>query len=175
MKKLFLSICMAAFSLGIANAVENQVNEGVTPPPPPAPECAKIVYRKWNDLLFVDNGDGNIISYQWYKNRTLIEGATAQYLYTEGIVLEGDGALYYVIITRNDGTQEMSCEHTFEEFPASVNENPGVVRRAALYTFTGNKVGEWNERPAYVPVNHGYYIWLLTDTEGRTWTENAVY
>ncbi len=175
MKKLFLLMLTMAFSLGAAQAIENIQNDNVTPPPPPAPECEKIVYQKWNDLLFVDNGDGRFVAYQWYKNREAMPGETGQYIYHEGVVLKDDGALYYVIATTTDGTQVMSCEHTFNDFPRSAESNPGVVKKAALYTFTGNKVGEWSERPAVVPVAHGYYIWRMTDAEGRQWSEKVTY
>ncbi|MCQ2341727.1 MAG: hypothetical protein MJZ48_04675 [Paludibacteraceae bacterium] len=152
------------------------MDEGVTPPPPPKPECHEIVYSKWNDLLFVDNGDEQYVAYQWYKDHNLMEGETKQYLYTEGVVLKGDKHIYHVIVTKKDGKQVMSCEYTFEEFPRSAEENAGVqVRKAALYSYTGRKVGEWTTRQAHVDVAPGMYVWRLTDTEGRSWTEKVVY
>lgn len=146
-------------------------------PPPPKPECKDIVYRKWNDLLFVDNGNEEFVSYQWYKNHTAIDGATRQYLYTQGVVLQGDGNIYHVVASRKDGSQVISCEGRFEDFSPSAPLNPGKsnIRRAALYTFSGDKIAEWTERPEHPNVSSGCYIWILTDENSNTWSERALY
>jgi len=173
MKNAFLVVLSTLIS-GIAFA--ESMDEGVTPPPPPKPECHDIVYSKWNDLLFVDNGDNEYVSYQWYKDHEIMPNETKQYLYTEGVVLQGDKHIYYAIATKADGKQVMSCEGYFDEFPRSALENAGVsVKKAALYSYTGHKVGEWSERPASIMVAPGMYVWKMTDSEGHTWTEKVVY
>lgn len=145
-------------------------------PPPPQPECKDIVYRKWNDLLFVDNGNEEYVSYQWYKNHTAMAGETRQFLYTQGVVLEGDGNIYHVVATRSNGSQVISCEGRFEDFSASAPLNPGhVIQRAVLYNYKGEKVGEWNERPEHPNVERGCYIWLLTDDKGNFRSERVLY
>ena len=151
--------------------------DDVVGPPPPKPECKDIVYRKWNDLLFVDNGNLEFVAYQWYKNHNLLTGETRQYLYTQGVVLEGDGNIYHVVAQRADGSQVISCEGLFEEFTPSVSLNPGKknIRRAALYTYSGDKVGEWTERPEHPAVTPGCYIWQLTDDKGNTWSERVLF
>ena len=145
-------------------------------PPPPQPECKDIVYRKWNDMLFVDNGNEEFVAYQWYKNHVAMPGETKQYIYTQGVVLEGDGNIYHVVVTKADGTQVISCEGKFEDFSASAPLNPGkVIQKAVLYTCTGNKIGEWGYKPERPAVNKGCYIWLLTDNQGNTWSERVLY
>jgi len=149
--------------------------DGVTPPPPPQPACQDIVYSKWNDLLFVDNGENRFVSYQWFCDHMAIEGATRQYLYTHGVVLQGDGHVYYAMATMVDGVTVVSCEGSFDDFPRSAQLNPGDVSRAVLYTQLGHKVGEWTACPSSLSVNPGIYVWVLTDAQGHTWTEKAVY
>jgi len=172
MKNAFL-IILSTLASGVVYA---ETMDGVTPPPPPKPECDEIVYSKWNDLLFVDNGEDLFVSYQWYKDQNPISGETKQYIYTEGVVLEGDGHIYYVIATTKEGKQIVSCEGYFEDFPEShVYNEDAPVRKAALYSYTGHKVGEWAERPANVAVAPGMYVWRMTDSLGHTWTEKVVY
>ena len=85
-RNVIMALMVTALLAGVSVEMKAEVA-----PPPPRPECKDIVYRKWNDLLFVDNGNEEYVSYQWYKNHTAIDGATRQYLYTQGVVLEGDG------------------------------------------------------------------------------------
>lgn len=172
MKKQLLVILSTLF---VGAVFAESLDEGVTPPPPPKPDCNKIVYRKWNDLLFVDNGDNEYVSYQWYKDQQIMPGETKQYIYTEGTVLQGDGALYYVIATKRDGKEVMSCENLFEDFPSSQEYNPAQLRKAELYSSMGRKVGEWKARPAHMSGLTGMYVWRFTDSEGHTWTERVIY
>lgn len=146
-------------------------------PPPPKPECKDIVYRKWNDLLFVDNGNEEYTAYQWYKNNTAMEGQTRQFLYIQGVIMAGDGNIYHVIATRTDGSQVISCEGRFEDFETSASLNPGkkAISKAVLYNYLGEKVGEWHDKPEQPLVNRGCYVWLLTDEDGYTWSERVLY
>jgi len=146
-------------------------------PPPPKPECKDIIYRKWNDLLFVDNGNEEYVAYQWYKNQVAIDGATRQYLYTEGVTLQGDGNIYHVVVTLSNGSQIISCEGRFEDFSASAPLNPGknAIRHATLYTYSGHKVGEWESKPEHLSVPAGCYIWHFVDEEGMITTERVLY
>lgn len=167
----FTALMVTALLVGVAVTIKAEVA-----PPPPKPECKDIVYRKWNDLLFVDNGNEEFVSYQWYKNHNAMTGETRQYLYTQGVVLEGDGNIYHVVATRADGSQTISCEGRFEDFSASAPLNPGkVVKKAVLYNYKGDKIGEWTERPEHPGVTSGCYIWLLTDDKGNFWSERVLY
>lgn len=73
------------------------------------------VYRKWNDVLFVDNNPKNgypdpltdlrFVSYQWYKDGQPIQGATEQY-YREDDGLNG---IYFVVMVDDNGNEHRSC------------------------------------------------------------------
>ncbi len=82
--------------------------------------CEDVIYRKWDDLLFVDNSNHLYTAYQWYCNDAPLDGETRQFLYTEGVVLSGDGKTYYCLLTLADGTTVKACANLFDAFPASV-------------------------------------------------------
>ena len=62
------------------------------------------IHKKWDDVLICDNTSGEFVSYQWYKDNVLIEGATKQF-YSEDGGLNGS---YYVIVTTTDGNSGKS-------------------------------------------------------------------
>ena len=109
--------------------------------------CVDVIYRKWDDLLFVNNGDHLFTAYQWYCNDAILDGETRQFLYTEGVVLRGDGKTYYCLMNLADGTTVKACANTFEAFPASVETDrpqqaPEVIKyiyRGGLYIRYGSK------------------------------------
>lgn len=82
------------------------------------------IYRKWDDVLFVDNSDGDYVTYQWYCDGVAIDGATQQDYYT-GSSLENNGHSYYVVLTRADGTTDITCPMSFGEAEPSAPFNPG--------------------------------------------------
>ena len=82
------------------------------------------IYRKWDDVLFVDNGEGLYVGYQWYCDGVAINGATRQDYYT-GQPLENDGHEYHVVMTRADGTTDLTCPMRFGEAEPSAQHNPG--------------------------------------------------
>ena len=82
------------------------------------------IYRKWDDVLFVDNSTGDYVGYQWYCDGKAIPGATRQDYYT-GAPLENDGHSYYVMLTRADGTTDISCPMSFGDATPSAPLNPG--------------------------------------------------
>ncbi len=86
-----------------------------------------LVYSKWDDFLFVDNGDGGgkgtFVAYQWYNSGKAIVGATEQWLRTtihENAMPTGS---YYVKITDNAGNVIVTCPQTFPTFPRSEAAN----------------------------------------------------
>ena len=93
------------------------------------PNCASgLVYSKWDDFLFVDNGEGGgkgrFVSYQWYNSGIKIEGADLQWMRTtlhEGASPSGK---YYVRIKDVDGNEIITCPKYFNEFPVSTVHNP---------------------------------------------------
>ena len=89
-----------------------------------------LVYTKWNDFLFVDNGEGGgkgkFVSYQWYKNGNKIDGATDQWYRTTLPQFENamPSGQYYVRIKDIDGNEIITCPKYFNEFPVSTVHNP---------------------------------------------------
>ena len=89
------------------------------------------VYSKWDDVLFVDNSNGDYVGYQWYCDGVAISGANRQDYYT-GAPLQNDGHSYYVVLTRADGTTDVTCPMSFGDAAPSAPLNPGD-RQAAPY------------------------------------------
>ena len=77
------------------------------------------IFRKWDNVLFVNNGDSIYTAYQWYKNDNILPGETLQRLYTGSTPMEGTTDLYHCVATRKDGIVEQFCAHTFNDFPES--------------------------------------------------------
>ena len=100
---------------------------------PPAEPCTDLIYRKWSDVLFVDNGDSLFVAYQWYRDGQVLEGETKQYYYTAGQSMQGDGHEYHAVAFRADGTEVHSCAYAFEAFTRSADLNPGNEQNIQLY------------------------------------------
>ena len=77
------------------------------------------IFRKWDNVLFVNNGDSIYVAYQWYKNDQLMKGETLQRLYTGSTPMADTPDLYHCVATRKDGTEEKLCANTFNGFPES--------------------------------------------------------
>lgn len=89
---------------------------------PCAPDCIEgIMYRKWENVLFVDNGKGLYTAYQWYKNDKKLPGETKQRYYTGSKPMAETSDTYYCEMTRKDGKVEQTCAHTFDECPRSAD------------------------------------------------------
>ena len=68
---------------------------------PCAPDCIEgIMYRKWENVLFVDNGKGLYAAYQWYMNDKKLPGETKQRYYTGSKPMAGTSDTYYCEMTR---------------------------------------------------------------------------
>ena len=132
-------------------------------------ECRDLVYRKWNDLMFVNNGpinnggNGNFVAYQWYKveergtTGILIEGATEQWYQDEKLATDNHYK-YYCKVTDKDGKVIYTCPQVFSTLDYSAKEDPHkttekvaarkimrdgqflVERDGQLYTITGERV-----------------------------------
>ncbi len=150
------------------------------------------IYRKWNDVLFIDNNDKNgypdpltdrqFVTYQWYKNEQPIEGANEQYYQEEG----GLNGIYYAVITDAQGNSYQTC--SFEARPLTDIQNqsaelvtvkPNIVRggqtvavsavsdcRLQCYTSTGICVANQNLTAGVTylkaPAQSGLYVLTLT-------------
>lgn len=91
-------------------------------------DCDLIVYRKWNDFLFVDNSDSLYTSYQWYLNGQPIEGATGQYYCMPSAPSSTDE--FYVVA---NGSIE-SCHTTFADASPSAAVYPATSAKAPVAT-----------------------------------------
>lgn len=121
-----------------------------------APEPCKIeVLRKWNDFLFVDNQDGQYTSFQWYKNETAIDGATAQYYKLPSQPAAADE--FYVVVNG----EEESCRTTFVEAKPSAEAYPADGARKAVAT-------------RRYDVSANFYLVVTTYDDGYVETEKYV-
>lgn len=64
-----------------------------------------LISQQWEDVLVFDNSSENFVSWQWYRNGSLVSGATKQY-YAEDGVLNGT---YYVEAKDRNGVVITSC------------------------------------------------------------------
>lgn len=77
-----------------------------------------MIYRKWTDVLIVDNSSGLYTAYQWYENGEPLQNMSEQVLYMP----DGAEGTYYCLLTLTDGTQIYTCEHAFREFTRSADK-----------------------------------------------------
>ncbi len=96
-----------------------------------APNCESgLVFRKWDDFMFVDNGigggNGTFVNYQWCKDGNEIPGATEQWYRTTLPQYENamPSGKYYVRITDIAGNEIITCPKYFSEIPTSTTHNP---------------------------------------------------
>ena len=67
---------------------------------------SNILVEKWHDVIFVDNSSHRFIAYQWYRDGSIIRGATEQF-YQEKDGLNG---CYSVDLVLEVGGSIHSCE-----------------------------------------------------------------
>ncbi len=175
-----------------------------------APEFEKccsdgLMYRKWDNVLFINNHDSLYVAFQWYKNDVKLEGETLQRLYTGLVKMAGTTDLYHCELTLADGTKDLTCPHTFDECPssaeasklideASVSVRPTRVAAGAavtvsmtteeammatLRTVTGQLIRTAelrdSESTMLMPNNAGVYLLQLQGKETNTTVKIHVY
>ncbi|MBO7458146.1 MAG: hypothetical protein J6T80_02685 [Paludibacteraceae bacterium] len=88
-----------------------------------------IMYRKWEDVLFIDNSSRRYVGYQWYENGKELAGETKQHLYNPN----GLPGTYFCRVTADDGSVFYTCELPFEQVTrsrdVSNNQEPAQVIR----------------------------------------------
>ncbi|MCQ2347740.1 MAG: hypothetical protein MJZ65_00960 [Paludibacteraceae bacterium] len=175
MKHQFALLLCIALGTAMMTSVRSY---GEVPPPPPGhdEECEdNLIFSKWDDVLFVNNGSQRFTAYQWYCADTLVPGATDQYIHKAGMAT--DGAMYYAVATEVNGHKVTCCPKLFVDFPASQPLNPAEqVRKVALYNNTGRKMGEWDAKPNIntLGLSRGCYIWYFTNQEDNSWSEKML-
>jgi hypothetical protein len=98
---------------------------------------SSLIRQHWGDAIFFDNSSGDYVAWQWYKNDSLVAGATSPY-YSETPALNGQ---YFVIATNKDGQQVQSCTLTITggaPIPGSIKVQPNPTNKGALVTVTSN-------------------------------------
>jgi len=100
-------------------------------------EATSLISQHWNDAIFFDNSSGDYVAWQWYKNDTLIIGAT-QPFYSETPTLNGQ---YFVIATNNQGQEVQSCTLNISPgaaIPGGIKVQPNPVGKGQMATITCN-------------------------------------
>ena len=129
------------------------------------------------------------MAYQWYKDNTPIEGATSSILYEE---LDFN-AEYSVLLTREDGVQEMVCAIKPIQFgdisgntvvvfgvntSSQVNVKASESAEVRVWSSLGMLVGEYfidkGENVLNLGNNSGLYIFEFIFTDGRRSIERIV-
>ncbi len=117
------------------------------------PQCQSgLVYAKWDDFMFVDNGEGGgngkFVSYQWYNEGNIIRNATQQWIRTTLPQYGGKApsGRYYVQITDVDGNSFFTCPTSFNDLPKSTVSNPHPNNAAPMRKLikNGQLVIEYN-------------------------------
>lgn len=83
------------------------------------------LYRKWDDVLFVDNKDSLYVSYQWYLDSVAIEGATRQYYRMP----KGETGMYHVEMVTTAGDTVHTCPQDFFSAEESAAIYPGKTSK----------------------------------------------
>jgi MBG domain (YGX type)/Putative Ig domain len=100
-------------------------------------QASSLITQHWGDAIFFDNSSGDYIAWQWYKNDSLVAGATSPY-FSETASLNGQ---YFVISTNKDGQQVQSCTLTITggaPIPGAIKVQPNPTKKGALVTITSN-------------------------------------
>ena len=152
---------------------------------------ADIMYRKWEDVIFIDNSSSLFTAYQWFETtRGELGGETKQYLYNP----TGLPGIYFCRMITTAGDTLYTCASTFEDItrsrdvtgtatqqisvsPTYVRANGGItVSQTAerqltimLYDATGKMTHRFTQSDAIgtieAPEQVGVYVIRVTDGE----------
>ena len=127
--------------------------------------------KVWNDVVICRNGDNKFVSYQWYKNRKIVEGATLQY-YNDVELLDGE---YLIYVTDQSGKSYFIEPKQFERVEASYSivAEPSIVNQGSDFTVVVSGVEPEQLKNARIVVyrNDGVVVNILDDVE----TENEMH
>ena len=121
-----------------------------------------LMYSKWTDVLFISNADGRFVSYQWYRNGSLMYGETQQRLYYE----KGLKGTYQCVMTTTDGKTIYTCPQDFADVQPSreVHTTPNQIKRT-MYDSMGRVVKGTPGKGIYV---------LIEEIDGETITSKVL-
>ena len=161
---------------------------------------ADVMYRKWDDLIFIDNSENLYTAYQWFENGTALSQETNQYLYNPS----GLSGMYYCRMITTNGETIYTCEQAFDDIPRSrdftsdapqnITVSPTYVRanglitirqtadmnlNITLYDATGKMLGQHTQVSAedviFAPMAEGIYFVRVQYGEDVTTTKIIVH
>ena len=98
---------------------------------------SEVMYRKWDDLIFIDNSNNLFTAYQWYENGIALSNETKQYLHNENGL---PGTYFCRMITVTNDTI-YTCELALDNIPRSrdVDTTP-KVKSTTMYDSMGRVI-----------------------------------
>lgn len=151
--------------------------------------CEALIFRKWDDFLFVDNSSNRFTAFQWYRNGELLEGETKQY-----IRITSASDTYHCLCQEQDGTPLETCARTFgaclpsaAQYPASKGaprlvlqgkslsiEGADDTAQADVYNAQGVCLLHISGNQAQLDLPCGCYILRITDQNRETYIEKII-
>ena len=108
-----------------------------------------LMYSKWTDVLFISNADGRFVSYQWYKNGSLMYGETQQRLYYS----KGLRGTYQCVMTTKDGKTIYTCPQDFEDVQPSRSAGPEPNKvQTEMYDAMGRAIKGQPSKGIYIVI-----------------------
>ena len=111
----------------------------------------KSYYVKvWNDVVICRNGEGQFLTYQWYKGRKKCENAALQY-FNDVTLLDGE---YMVYVSDKDGRSYFIEPVTYAPVEAAyaITAEPNVVAKGTEFTLKVSGVAEEDLKDARIVV-----------------------
>ena len=108
-----------------------------------------LMYSKWTDVLFISNADNRFVSYQWYRNGSLMYGETQQRLYYS----KGLKGTYQCVMTTKDGKTIYTCPQDFEDVQPSRSAGPEPNKvQTEMYDAMGRAIKGQPSKGIYVVI-----------------------
>ena len=108
-----------------------------------------LMYSKWTDVLFISNADNRFVSYQWYRNGSLMYGETQQRLYYS----KGLKGTYQCVMKTKDGKTIYTCPQDFEDVQPSRSAGPEPNKvQTEMYDAMGRAIKGQPSKGIYVVI-----------------------
>ena len=129
----------------------------------------KSYYVKvWNDVVICRNGDGQFVSYQWYKDKNKCDDANLQYFNDKSLL----GGEYMVHVTDKDGKSYFiePIQYEAELAKYGITANPNIVEKSAEFTVSVTGVSDDDLTNARIVVYRadGIVEKILNNVEANT-------